>query len=66
MLRQVTMVAKFLDDNNRLRLSNDDCNSNENGKKNLDRFILAKQLHVHHASFVHFLAIAVQLQHETS
>ena len=41
------MVAKFLDQNNR-ELSNDDGDSNENGKKVI-RHISKTTLHEHHA-----------------
>ena len=55
------MVAKFWITTIGLRLSDDDRDSNEEGKKKTNRFRLAKQLF-----FVLFLAVVARLRHETS
>ena len=47
-------------------LSNDDSDGNEKGKKKTQKVLLTKHqnLHVHHAFFVHFLAVVVRPQRE--
>ena len=47
-------------------LSHDDGDGNENGKKANVLISKTTTLHVHHTSFVHFLAGVAQLRHETS
>ena len=47
-------------------LSNDDADSNENGKKPIGLISKTTTLHVHHAFFVHFFAVAARLQRESA
>ena len=64
------MVAKCLDHNNRERLSDDDDDDDGDGNKNGENVISLDSktttLHVHHAFFVHFLAVVARLRRETS
>ena len=47
-------------------LSNEDGDGNETGKKGIVYISKTTTLHVHHAFFVHFLAVVARLRHETS
>ena len=48
-------------------LSDDDSDGNEKGKKNAIGFIgKTSNLHVHHAFFVHFLAVVARPQRESA
>ena len=48
------------------RLSNDDADGNENGKKALGLISKRTTLHVHHAFFVHFFAVTARLERESA
>ena len=48
------------------RLSNDDADDNENGIKAIGLISKTTFLHVHHAFFVHFFAVAARLQRESA
>ena len=47
-------------------LSNDDADSNENGKKVIGLISKTRTLHVHHDFFVHFFAVVSRLQRESA
>ena len=62
-LRQVTMVSKSLDDNKRAEIIKAMTMAivTRTAKKPQQVYISETTLHMHHAFFVHFLAVAAQL-----